>query len=248
MRHYLDTGILLGKVLMDDDFHDTSTAIFAEFHYGEPRVLYQVIFDMESMVLQEANAITLSFQKICPIGQLGKMDKDDAKSKVRSVLGQIKRQARMKHAGVKDEVREALYKAIDEGNIVDAVKSIPVSLPKRLHDLIVGCLGQEVLGEMAGLASGETEERIKSALEQELAGHVGSFGHRDDNDRRILSGLVLECHRKPPVTFYTFDKAFFDGYRKLWSKQLDAAFEPARELTFVYIDPNAPASRQTYKP
>lgn len=201
MRHYVDSGILLGKVLVDDDFHDHSTTLFSGFHHGELRIVQHVIFDIESLVLQEANAIAAYFQKMCPLGALAKLGRSEAKDKVRSTFARMKRQERMKHAGIKDEVRDALYKAIDEGTIVQAVRSIPMMLPRRLHDLIEGCLGNEVLGAMDGLAGNDSEEILKTSIEQELLLHKGKFGARDDNDRRILGGLILECHRKQSMTF-----------------------------------------------
>jgi hypothetical protein len=246
MRHSIDTGILLGKILVDDDFHDTSDKFFSDFHHGELELDHQVLVDMMSLVHREANEILLRFLKMCPVSKLANADALTAKEMIRISLGKIKREGRMKHAGIKDEVREILYRSVDEGRVVEAVKNLHMNLPAHMHAYISGCLGPEALLNMKGAADSEADVETKKSIEQDLALHKGLFGHRDDHDRRILAGLLLECSKNQPIKFYTYDNPFFDGYVKLHSKSLSPSLEPARILHLVYVNPHNVTDRQEF--
>jgi hypothetical protein len=248
MRHSIDTGILLGKILVDDDFHDSSTKFFSDFRYGELELDHQVLVDLMSLVHSEANYIMLKLLKMCPVRKLAAADSFAAKEMIRVSMGKIKREGRMKHSGIKDEVKEVLYRAVDENRIVEAVKGLHLNLPKHLHTLISGCLGEEALANMKGEANSESEVETKKAIELQLALHKGLFGDRDDHDRRILAGLIIECHKNVPMRFYTYDRAFFDGYKKLHSCGLAAPLEQARFLSFVYLNPHNANERHEFSP
>jgi len=249
MRHFIDTGILLGKVLEDDDFRDVSEEFFTGFHYGELEIVHQVMFDLESMVQEEANIILLDFLRFCPVMKLKNLNKDEAKANIRTAFGKIKRAERMKHSGIKDEVKEMLYRAVDEGTLIETVKGLHIGLPRRIRDKVSGCLGVDVILLMSGVANGEAEEETKAHIVQELAAFKGTFGEHDDHDRRILSGLALECWKGSDIEFFTYDKPFFEGYKKMWSAYTGQILEPCRRLTFMYINPhNLSAGRTAFTP
>jgi len=253
----IDSNVLIGRIFPDDPYAKESTNLFRKFKHDQIEVVGQVINDVHNTTNKEANAILEHFRKYCSLKELQKCTMTNpirAKDIVRGALDELKRKSGNCHEGIKKEVEMALYGAIDEKRINSAIANIAILLRGKVRDLISGCLGHQVLGTTCGYPS-DAEADIEEEIQLELAGEIGSFGKIDDSDRRILAGLVLECHHKSPITFYTFDVPFFEGYVKFWEKDRPPAFEPARQLKFVLLKSKnnpqekqfLPSSRKSYQ-
>ena len=134
MRSIIDTNILLGWLLKDDDFHTASRDFFRKYHYGELDIVLYSLVDLQNLVRTEANFTIAELLKSHSANDLESIPLEDAKKLVRERIDKISKRVNHKHVGLKEVIKDIVCDALERGDISNAIVSASLKLPKMLED------------------------------------------------------------------------------------------------------------------
>lgn len=235
MRSIIDTNILLGWLLKDDDFHTASRAFFKEYHYGELDIVHYTLVDLQNLVRVEANFTIVELLKSHSANELESIPLEDAKRLVRERVDKITKRVNHKHVGLKEEIKDIICDALEKGDVSNAIVSAPLILPKMLKDRITGCLGHghcKINHDAASdIVTVEQREHIRDLVTNSQI----RFGGRDGADRKILFELLVGTYVSE-ITFYTYDQRFYSGYLRFQDEVRSTEPELVSKLNFIHVN------------
>ncbi len=236
MSHFVDTCVLLGWILEDDEYEEASSRFFSGFRYGELDIVPYVLFDLHALLLKEVNYTMTELLKAHPVLELERMAASDLTGATELVvrsIDDIAKKSRYKHRSLKGYIEEVVCERLKEGRVLSAAKDLPIEIPHRLLDRIIGCLGQDSLQILMKVDSSKDAIGIQARAKKLALDKSVVYGEQDSRDRKILYELLMASSIED-VTFSTFDESFFKGYRQLCKREMSAN-DPRRRLRFRYI-------------